>query len=103
MTFKDFFKRQIMVARVYGIPVRIDYRWFLIFALSVLLIASNLHKSTLQLVTFRLPPTDVLSAWILRIITTPALVLTEFSHALSHALMAIAEGIMFRDMVLPPF
>ena len=52
MTFKDFFKRQIMVARVYGIPVRIDYRWFLIFALSVLLIASNLHKSTLQLVTF---------------------------------------------------
>src|SRR3989454_6104420 len=103
MTFKDFFKRQIMVARVYGIPVRIDYRWFLIFALSVLLIASNLHKSTLQLVTFRLPPTDVLSAWILGIITTLALFLSVFGHELSHALMAIAEGIEIEEIVLHPF
>src|SRR5437763_75789 len=103
MTFKDFFKRQIMVARVYGIPVRIDYRWFLIFALSVLLIASNLHKSTLQLVTFRLPPTDVLTAWILGIITTLALFLSVFGHELSHALMAIAEGIEIEEIVLHPF
>src|SRR5438034_931467 len=103
MTFRDFFKRQIMVARVYGIPVRIDYRWFLIFALSVLLIASNLHKSTLQLVTFRLPPTDVLSAWILGIITTLALFLSVFGHELSHALMAIAEGIEIEEIVLHPF
>src|SRR5437588_9463371 len=103
MTFKDFFKRQIMVARVYGIPVRIDYRWFLIFALSVLLIASNLHKSTLQLVTFRLPPTDVLSAWILGIITTLALFLSVFGHELSHALMGLAEGIEIEEIVLHPF
>src|SRR5438445_8681958 len=103
MTFKDFFKRQIMVARVYGIPVCIDYRWFLIFALSVLLIASNLHKSTLQLVTFRLPPTDVLSAWILGIITTLALFLSVFGHELSHALMGLAEGIEIEEIVLHPF
>src|SRR5213080_4662080 len=103
MTFKDFFKRQIMVASVYGIPVRIDYRWFLIFALSVLLIASNLHKSTLQLVTFRLPPTDVLSAWILGIITTLALFLSVFGHELSHALMGLAEGIEIEEIVLHPF
>ncbi len=103
MTFKDFFKRQIMVARVYGIPVRIDYRWFLIFALSVLLIASNLHKSTLQLVTFRLPPTGVLSAWILGIITTLALFLSVFGHELSHALMGLAEGIEIEEIVLHPF
>jgi len=92
-----------MVARVYGIPVRIDYRWFLIFALSVLLIASNLHKSTLQLVTFRLPPTDVLSAWILGIITTLALFLSVFGHELSHALMGLAEGIEIEEIVLHPF
>ena len=83
--------------------MRIDYRWFLIFALSVLLIASNLHKSTLQLVTFRLPPTDVLSAWILGIITTLALFLSVFGHELSHALMAIAEGIEIEEIVLHPF
>jgi len=103
MSFKDFFKRQILVARVYGIPVRIDYRWFLIFALSVFLIASNLHKSTLQLVTFRLPPTDVFSAWVLGVITTLLLFLSVFGHELSHALMARAEGIEIEEIVLHPF
>jgi len=68
-----------------------------------LLIASNLHKSTLQLVTFRLPPTDVLSAWILGIITTLALFLSVFGHELSHALMGLAEGIEIEEIVLHPF
>jgi Zn-dependent protease len=103
VSFRDFFKRQILVARVYGIPVRIDYRWFVIFALSVFLIASNLHKSTLQLVTFRLPPTDVLSAWILGVITTLALFLSVFGHELSHALMGRAQGIEIEEIVLHPF
>ena len=103
MSFKDFFKRQILVARVYGIPVRIDYRWFLIFALSVLLIASNLHKNSLQIVTFRLPPSDALTAWILGVITTLALFLSVFGHELSHALMARAEGIEIEEIVLHPF
>jgi Zn-dependent protease len=103
VSFNDFFKRQILVARVFGIPVRIDYRWFLIFALSVLLIASNLHKNALQLVTFRLPPTDVLTAWVLGVITTLALFLSVFGHELSHALMARAEGIEIEEIVLHPF
>ncbi|HVS21935.1 MAG TPA: site-2 protease family protein [Pyrinomonadaceae bacterium] len=103
MNLKSFFKRQIMVARVYGIPVRIDYRWFLVFALSVFLIASNLHKSTLQLVTFLLPPTDVVTAWTLGIITTLALFLSVFGHELSHAMMGRAEGIEIEEIVLHPF
>jgi Zn-dependent protease len=103
MSFKDFFKRQILVARVYGIPVRIDYRWFVIFALSVFLIASNLHKSQLQLVTYRLPPSDVLTAWVLGVITTLSLFLSVFGHELSHALMARAEGIEIEEIVLHPF
>jgi hypothetical protein len=53
---QSFFKRQIMVARVYGIPVRIDYRWFLVFALSVVVIAANVRKHPMQLGTMRLPP-----------------------------------------------
>jgi len=103
VSFKDFFKRQILVARVYGIPVRIDYRWFLIFALSVFLIASNLHKSQLQLVTYRLPPADVLTSWILGVVTTLALFLSVFGHELSHALMGRAEGIEIEEIVLHPF
>src|SRR6266446_2297243 len=37
MNLPGIFKRQILVARVYGIPVRIDYRWFIVFAMSVAL------------------------------------------------------------------
>jgi Zn-dependent protease/CBS domain-containing protein len=103
MTFKDFFKRQIQVARVFGIPVRIDYLWFLIFALSVLLIASNLRKGPIQLVTYRLLPYDFVSAWVLGIITTLALFLSVLGHELSHALVARAEGIEIEEIVLHPF
>ena len=34
MNLPAIFKRQILVARVYGIPVRIDYTWFIVFAMS---------------------------------------------------------------------
>ena len=103
MRFNDFFKRQIMVARVYGIPVRIDYLWFLIFALSVVLIAANVRKHPLQLGTMRLPPTGDLMGWTLGIVTTFGLFLSVFGHELSHALMARMEGIEIEEIVLHPF
>ena len=49
MRFTKLFKRQFTIARVYGIPVRIDYRWYAIVALSVWLIASNLQSHAMQL------------------------------------------------------
>ena len=44
MNLVDLFKRQITVAHIFGIPVRFDYRWFLVFLLSVWLIAVNLAR-----------------------------------------------------------
>jgi hypothetical protein len=38
----EFFKRQVQVARVYGIPVRIDYRWFPVSLAILWLVAVNL-------------------------------------------------------------
>ena len=46
-----------MVARVYGIPVRIDYRWFVVFALCVAVIAANVRKHPMQLFVFHIPAT----------------------------------------------
>ena len=103
MSVRDFYKRKITVARVYGIPVRIDYRWFVVFALSVWLVASNLHTAPIQLGGMRLPPVDAVTAWTLGIITTAALFLSVFGHELSHALMARAEGIEIEEIVLHPF
>ncbi|HXT64456.1 MAG TPA: site-2 protease family protein [Pyrinomonadaceae bacterium] len=103
MTFRDFFKRQILVARVYGIPVRIDYRWFIVFAMSVALIAANVRKHPLQLGTLLLPPMSELTAWTLGLVTTFTLFLSVFGHELSHALMGRTEGIEIEEIVLHPF
>ncbi|HKP35983.1 MAG TPA: site-2 protease family protein [Pyrinomonadaceae bacterium] len=103
MTFKSFFKRQILVARVYGIPVRIDYRWFIVFALSVALIAVNVRKHPMQLGTLLLPPMTEPVAWILGVVTTLALFLSVFGHELSHALVGRTEGIEIEEIVLHPF
>jgi Zn-dependent protease len=94
----EFFHRQILVARVYGIPVRIDYRWFFVFGLSVWLIAENLQRGTM-----RLPPASAPAALVLSLITTLALFLSVFGHELSHALMARGEGIEIVEIVLHPF
>ncbi len=98
MKVSEFFHRQILVARVYGIPVRIDYRWFFVFGLSVWLIAENLQRGTM-----RLPPASAPAALILSLITTLALFLSVFGHELSHALMARGEGIEIEEIVLHPF
>lgn len=103
MAFPEFFKRQLTIARVYGIPVRIDYRWFAVVALSVWLIASNLQSHILQLGNVGVAPLAPATAWILGFITTAGLFLSVFGHELSHALMARAEGIGIEEIVLHPF
>jgi len=103
MNLKGIFKRQILVARVFGIPVRIDYRWFLVFAMSVALIAANVRKYPLQLSGLVIPPAGDFLAWTLGIVTTLALFLSVFGHELSHALMGRIEGIEIEEIVLHPF
>jgi Zn-dependent protease len=115
MNVGKFFQRQITVARVYGIPVRIDYRWFFVFGLSAWLISTNMHYGAMRLFTatfehgaFRLvaltlPHLDIVTSWFLGIVTTLALFLSVFGHELSHALMGRAEGIEIEEIVLHPF
>jgi Zn-dependent protease/CBS domain-containing protein len=99
--------KQITVARVYGIPVRIDYRWFVVFALCLWLIAYNLGHGGMRLPVQKgpgaLPPVEGLAAWFYSAITTLALFLSVFGHELSHALMGRAEGIEIEEIVLHPF
>src|SRR5215831_14222638 len=103
MALPAIFKRQILIARVYGIPVNIDYRWFLVFAMSVALIAANVRKYPLQLTRLIIPPMGDSPAWTLGLVTTLGLFLSVFGHELSHALMGRAEGIEIEEIVLHPF
>jgi Zn-dependent protease/CBS domain-containing protein len=103
MRLGDFYKRRLTVARVYGIPVRIDYRWFPVFALSVWLISSNLARGGMWVGQVRLPPVEIISAWIIGVVATLGLFISVFGHELSHALMARAEGIEIEEILLHPF
>ncbi|HZT58595.1 MAG TPA: site-2 protease family protein [Pyrinomonadaceae bacterium] len=100
MNLLGLFRRQIQVARVSGIPVRIDYRWFVVFALSAWVIAASFRAGTTvtQFVQLGEP-----AAWAVGIATTFALFLSIFGHELSHALLARAEGIESDEIVLHPF
>ncbi|HAF16228.1 MAG TPA: hypothetical protein DHU55_12335 [Blastocatellia bacterium] len=103
MRFTEVFQRRLTIARVYGIPVRIDYRWFAVVALSIWLIESNLQRHVIQVGNVSLPPVAPATAWFLGLITTAGLFLSVFGHELSHALMARAEGIEIEEIVLHPF
>ena len=103
MRLTQVFKRQFKIARLYGIPVRIDYRWFAVVALSVWLIENNLQSHAMQLANVEMPPLPAATAWILGVITTAGLFLSVFGHELAHALMARAEGIEIEEIVLHPF
>lgn len=94
------FRRQIQVARVLGIPVRIDYRWFLVFALSAWVIAVMFREKTPMTHNIQL---STGAAWVAGVLTTFGLFLSIFGHELSHALLARAEGIESDEIVLHPF
>ena len=98
MRLFEFFRRQVSVARIHGIPVRIDYRWFFVFALVVWLIVSNLRHGSVSL-----PAQSLSVALLLGLLTTLALFLSVFGHELAHALMARTEGIETEEIVLHPF
>ena len=103
MSVVGFYKRQITVARIFGIPVRFDYRWFIVFLLSVWLIAMNLSRGGMWVGQVKLMPVSLTAAWGLAIITTIGLFLSVLGHELSHALMGRAEGIEIEEIVLHPF
>jgi Zn-dependent protease len=103
MKFTDIYKKTITVARIFGIPVRFDYRWFVVFLLSVWLIAANLARGGMWVGSYKMVPLDVATAWMLAIVTTLGLFLSVLGHELSHALMARAEGIEIEEIVLHPF
>ena len=98
MKIGRFFQRQVQVARVLGIPVRIDYRWFAVFGVTLWLIATVFEQGSRRIE--QLPPAQ---AWAVAIVTTLLLFLSIFGHELSHALVGRTEGIETEEIVLHPF
>ena len=85
MASTSFYKRTITIARIYDIPIRIDFRWFVVFVFSTWLVANNLHTIPIQFPGFLFPPVHIFKAWTIGLVTTVGLFLSVLGHELAHA------------------
>jgi Zn-dependent protease len=78
---------------VFGVPVRIDYRWFLVLALMSWITASQIN-SLLD---------NFLTSFFFGLLTTLVFFASIFLHELAHAIAARMEGVQVIEIVLHPF
>jgi Zn-dependent protease/CBS domain-containing protein len=89
----DFFKKQLLLTHVSGIPVRIDYRWFFVLALMSWITASSVNTLV----------EDFLTSFIFGLFTTLIFFISIFIHEYAHAVIARTEGVQVLEIVLHPF
>lgn len=93
MEFFRFFKRQLTIANVSGIPVRADYRWFFVLALMSLITASGVQSLT----------GNALTSLIFGLAATLIFFASIFLHEFAHAVVARTENVPVVEIVLHPF
>jgi Zn-dependent protease/CBS domain-containing protein len=92
--FLEFFKRQLLVTHIYGIPVRVDYRWFIVLILMAWLTAGNIPDSLIK---------NEIAKYALGLITILIFFFSIFLHELAHAFVARREGVDVLEILLHPF
>lgn len=88
-----FLKRQITLATVSGMPVRVDYRWVLVLVLMTAITAVSIEP-LMQ---------SVGGSILLGIAATLLFFISIFLHEFSHAVVARMEGLRVIEIVLHPF
>lgn len=89
----EFFKRQTVLARVSGIPVRADVRWFLVLFLMTSITAASIEPLVKNLA----------GSVILGFLTTIVFFVSIFLHEFAHAVAARFENLKVVEIVLHPF
>lgn len=95
MEFFKFFKQQFLLARVSGIPVRLDYRWFFVLVLMTVLTATSPELRALI--------DSVWSRLVFGFLTALVFFVSIFLHEYAHALAARFERVEVVEIVLHPF
>jgi Zn-dependent protease len=93
MRYFEFFKRQMLVGHASGIPVRVDYRWFLVLALMSWITASSINASV----------DNIAASFIFGLLTTLVFFVSIFLHEYAHAVVARTENVPVVEIVLHPF
>ena len=89
-----FFKRRLLLTHVYGIPVRVDYRWFPFLILMAWLTTQSIPQDLVEDYSFR---------FALGLLTVIIFFASIFLHELAHAFIAKREGIQVLEILLHPF
>lgn len=94
MKFLEFFKRQLFITSIYGIPVRIDYRWFFVVIVMSWLMAKPIPTSIVD---------DFFVRFGLGLATTLVFFASILIHELAHSHIARKEGVEVREIIIHPF
>jgi len=94
MNVIEFSKRQLLLAHVFDIPVRIDYRWFGVLILISTLTAVNIPVELVE---------NFFARFVLALISTLVFFASILFHELAHAFTARREGVEVLEIVLHPF
>ena len=93
MQFAETFKRQAVLGRVSGIPVRADYRWFFVVALMSAITAVSVNSLV----------GNIAGSIVLGLATTLVFFASIFLHEFAHAIAARLEKLDVVEIVLHPF
>jgi Zn-dependent protease len=93
MSFADTFKRPAVLARVAGIPVRADYRWFFVVGLMTAITAASVNSLV----------GNIAGSIALGFATTLVFFASIFLHEFAHAVAARLEKLEVVEIVLHPF
>ena len=93
MSFFESIKRQFVLMRVSGIPVRADMRWLFVLTLMTAIIAASLAPFV----------GNQIGAAIFGLATTIVFFGSIFLHEYAHAVVAKMEGLHVIEIVLHPF
>lgn len=95
MSFLGGLRQQVVLGRVSGIPVRADYRWFLVLGVMTLLIALSVVQVGGGI--------GLIGGIVIGLAVTIIFFVSIFLHEFSHAAIARIEGLEVVEIVLHPF
>jgi Zn-dependent protease/CBS domain-containing protein len=85
--------RSIYIGTIFGIPIKVNYSWFIVFFLVTWTLAQDYFPSVL-------PSSPTLSYWLISIVASLLLFATLLAHELSHSVIAIKNGLPIRGITL---
>ena len=93
MQIFQMLKRQFLLGHAYGVPVRVDYRWFFVLTLIAWLTALNINSMV----------ENYLTSFVFGLAAAIIFFISIFLHELAHAVLAQLEGMQVLEIVLHPF